>query len=541
MRLFLRPPALVLAILLAACGVDNPATSPTDARATATLRRGNGGDPGSLDPALAEDLHAFNVLLDLYEGLLTVAADGAIAPGVAESWTVSPDGLEYRFRLRANATWSNGARVTAGHFVHAFRHVLQPQSRSPNAFLLAPVARSRQVQSGERAPDALGIRAESEDLLVIELERPAPWFPTVLTMAIALPRLPDVHDEAASFSVPERFIGNGPFVLDEWRPGGVLRLRRSNTFHAAESVAMEYVHHLPVSDPAAEFNLYRADALDITATIPPSEYPALLGQRAAEVRVTPGLGLYYLAFDVTEPPFDDARLRRALSLAIDRERLVAMLGRGEVAADGLVPPGVRSHRPAVPEWRALGRFERERAARDAFAAAGAPGAALRAVRLAYDAGDVHETVALAVRAMWQEVLGVDVALRQLEWKAFLDQRGDRGAWEIMRFVWVGDYDDASTFTDLFVSGGLQNLPGYANPRYDQFVKRAGASADPDERQALLTAAEQLLLDDHAIAPLYFMTNKHLVSTRVTGYRPNALDRHPSRYIRLEPGGAAGRR
>jgi len=123
----------------------------------------------------------------------------------------------------------------------------------------------------------------------------------------------------------------------------------------------------------------------------------------------------------------------------------------------------------------------------------------------------------------------------MEWKAYLDMRGDRAAWQVMRFVWVGDYDDASSFTDLFVSGGPQNLPGYSNPRYDQLVSLAAASADDLERRQLLTAAEQMLLEDHAIVPLYFMTNKHLVSSRISGFLPNALDRHPSRYIEPRDG------
>jgi oligopeptide transport system substrate-binding protein len=528
-------PGLALAVCLVGCGAREPETEVPEGDDPSTLKRGNGGDPGSLDPALAEDLHAFNVLLDLYEGLLTVAADGSIVPGVAESWTVSPDGREYRFQLRAEARWTNGTRVVAQHFVHGFHHAVRPASRSPNAFLLAPVANFQPVLDGALLPAALGIRAEGDDRVVIELARPAAWFPTVLTMPIALPRLPGIHDEAASFSVPARFVGNGPYRLDQWSPGGAIRLRRSQTFHAVKSVAFDSVQFVPVTDPATELKLYRAGELDVTATIPPSGFAALQRDRPDEVQVAPGLGLYYLAFDLSEPPFGDLMLRRALSLAIDRERLVGMLGRGELAAFGLVPPGVRSHDPFLPAWRTEDRVARERRAREAFAASAYRDDAMPAIRLAYDAGDVHQKVALAVRSMWQEVLGLEVSLQQMEWKAYLDLRGDRAAWQVMRFVWVGDYDDASTFTDLFVTGGPQNLPGYSNPRYDQFVAQANARGDDHERRRLLKGAEQVVLEDHAIAPLYFMTNKHLVSDRISGFLPNALDRHPSRYIEPRDG------
>ena len=521
---------LTVAACLAACESDSPAQRLPGGESATILKRGNGGDPGSLDPALAEDFHAFNVLLDLHEGLLTVSADGSIAPGVAESWTVSPDGREYRFRLRADARWSNGDRVVAQHFVHGFRHVVQGASRSPNAFLLAPVVNYRQILNGDRSPESLGIRAEGDDQVVIELEHPAAWFATILTMPVALPRLPRIHDDAASFSLPSRFVGNGPYRLDQWTPGGVIRLRRSDTFHAAKSVAFESVHHVPVTDPATELKLYRAGELDVTATIPPPEFSGLRRDRPDEMQIAPGLGLYYLAFDLSEPPFDDLNLRRALSMAVDREQLVGILGRGELVAYGLIPPGVKSHSPATPAWRDVDRATRERQARDAFAEAGYRDRPPPVIRLAYDAGDMHGKVALAVRSMWQDVLGVEVSLQQMEWKAFLDMRADRAAWQVMRFVWVGDYDDASTFTDLFVSGGPQNLPGYSNPRYDRLVAQAAARGDDPERRRLLATAERTLLEDHAIVPLYFMTNKHLVSRRISGFLPNALDRHPSRYI-----------
>jgi len=519
---------LTVLALLSGCGAEAP-TGPEGSENE--LRRGNGGDPGSLDPALAEDLHAYAVLADLYEGLLVATADGGIAPGVAQRWEVSADGLEWRFELRDDARWSDGERVTAAHFVHALRHVLDPASRSPNAFLLEPIANAAEILRGEVAPDALGIQADGDGVLRIRLARPAPWLPTILAMSIALPRLPGVHDDAASFTTPGRFVGNGPYRLAGLRPGGEIRLVRNAHFHDADAVAIEAVRYLPVTDPVTELNLYRAGELDLTATVPPAHFESLRLERPCELQAAPGLGLYYLAFDVTEPPLDDLRLREALSLAIDRERLVAMLGRGEAAAYGLVPPSVASHVAADPQGRPLDRAARERRARTAWEAAGTRP---DSIELTYDSGDVHRQVALAVRSMWQEVLGLEVTLRQLEWKAFLDQRTDRDSWQVMRFVWVGDYDDASSFTDLFTTAGDNNLPGYANPRYDALVGQAAVSADAAARARLLAEAERVLLDDHPVAPLYFMTNKHLVAPRVTGFRPNPLDRHPSRWLRLEP-------
>jgi oligopeptide transport system substrate-binding protein len=521
---------LALFALLAGCHRE------PDSRAARTapvleLRRGNGGDPGSLDPVRAEDLHAYRVLGDLYEGLLTAAADGGIAPGVAQSWSTSDDGLVWRFRLRKDARWSNGERVTASHFVHGLRTALDPAALSPNAFLLEPIVNAVEVLRGARAPESLGISAHGDDVVEIRLAQPAPWLPTVLSMPVALPRLPVVHDESGSFSDPARFVGNGPYRLAARRPGGEILLARNARFHAVDTVAIERVRYLPVVDPVAEFNLYRAGELDLTATVPPAQFDALRRERPCELLAAPGLGLYYLALDVTEPPLDDQRLREALSLAIDRAQLVALLGRGEIAAWGLLPPAIDAEPSAAYAWRTLDRPARERRAREALAAARRP---LPQIELTYDAGDVHRQVAVAVRAMWQEVLGVEVTLRQLEWKAYLDLRGDRRQWQVMRFAWAGYYDDAGTFTGLFASGGENNLPGYAEPRYDDLLRRASAAADPAARAALLADAERLLLADYPVVPLYFMSNKHLVAPRVAGFVPNALDRQPSRWLRLDP-------
>ncbi len=512
--------------LLSACGREQP----LDAAAAAELRRGNGGDPGSLDPARAEDLHAYRVLGDLYEGLLTATADGGTAPGVAESWTVSDDGLVWRFRLRADAVWTNGERVTAGNFVTGLQAALDPAELSPNAFLLEPVVNAAEVMRGDRGSESLGITAEGDDVLEIRLVHPAPWLPTILSMPVAMPRLSAVHDDPGSFSSPDKFVGNGPYRLVARRPGGEIMLARNARFHAADTVAIETVRYLPIVDPVSEFNLYRAGELDLTATVPPALFDSLRRERPCELQAMPGLGLYYFAFDVTEPPLDDPRLREALSLAIDREQLVAMLGRGEIAAYGLLPPSIATGPSAAYAWGTLDRSARVQRAREALAAARA---SPPVIELTYDAGDVHRQVAVAVREMWQEVLGIEVTLRQLEWKAFLDLRGDRKAWQVMRFAWAGDYDDAGTFTGLFSSGGENNLPGYADPRYDALLLRASAAADPAARGALLADAERLLLGSYAIAPLYFMTNKSLVAPRVAGFSPNALDRHPSRWLRLE--------
>jgi oligopeptide transport system substrate-binding protein len=340
------------------------------------------------------------------------------------------------------------------------------------------------------------------------------------------------HGDPRAFKQASYFVGNGPYLLDEWQIGSHIRLRKNPAFHSAAEISIHSVEYFAVEDPNTEYNLYRTGELDITSTIPPAVISTVSLERPDDVRVSPALALYYLACDLSEPPMNDLAARKALSLAIDRDRLTKLLGRGEQAAYNLVPPGVAGHDPAQYAWTHLASADRERAARRAYADAGYDSQSPMTVKLTYDAGDVHEKVALIVGSMWREVLGANVKLEKLEWKIFLDTRAQHANWQIMRFAWFGDYDDASTFTDIFRSDSLQNLPGYRNIHYDEILGRANALYDPVDRGRLMSAAERMLLDDYPILPLYFYVNKHLVNPRVQGYLPNVLDRHSTRTLTL---------
>ena len=386
----------------------------------------------------------------MYEGLVTVDAGGKIIPGVAENWRVSPDYREYHFRLRRDARWSNGDPVVAADFVRAFRHVAQPATASSS----------------------------------------------ILTMPVASPR----HTDAA-----EQPISNGPYKLENRAPMGLTRLGKNDQFHAADSLSITSVEYYPIVEADAELNRFRAGELDITHTVPANRMDLLSERHGDALRIARSLALYYLAFDLTEPPFDNPGLRKALSLAIDRRALVEVTGRGELPAFGIVPPGVASYAGVSYDWADLGQEERVQLARESFAAAGYSIDDPLRLTFLYDAGDIHETVALAVADMWRNVLGIEVTFDKREWMFFLEARKDRSDWEVMRFSWFGDYDDATTFTDIFRSGNVQNLPGYRNPDYDRSTAEAATETDPDKRARKLAVAERILLDDYAVAPLYSVT------------------------------------
>jgi len=525
---------LVVALLIGyACSPGREGASQRDADALVVVRRGNGGDPQSLDPALAEGVHEFDVLGDLYEGLLALDAAGEIIPGVAESWAVGNDGLTYTFRLRDDARWSDGAPVTADHFVTGMRRTLSPATASAYGFLLYPIANAEAVAQGRMPLTALGVAAQDPSTLVIRLQKPAPYLPSLLTMPVAFPIRQDDGDAKGHFSDPARFVGNGPFLLADWQPGGHVRLRRNPLFREADSVAIDEVRYLPVPDPLTELTMYRAGELDITFAVPGSHVQQLRETHAGELMISPFLAVYYLAFDLSEAPFDDLSLRQALSMAIDREALVRVTGRGERPAYGLIPDGVNDYRPARHAWMSLPRDERLARARALYAQAGYSEAEPLEVTLLYDAGDFHETIALAVSEMWRTNLGVDVRLDKREWKYFLSTRHNRDEWQVMRFSWTADFDHPASFADILRSTSPQNLPGYASEHYDRLLAEAEVTLDPDEQMQLYAAAEAAMLEDAPIAPLYFYVSKHLVSPSISGFESNAFDRHPSRYLKKQ--------
>jgi len=505
-----------LALTLAACDMtpDTPA-------AERVVHRGNGGEPGSLDPALADDVHAFNILIDLYEGLVTEAADGSLMPGVARSWTVSNDGLIYTFELRDDARWSDGSPVIADDFVRALRRVASPATAAAYAFLLEPIYGFTEALAGQATVEEIGVTAADAATLVIELARPAAHLPALLALPVAYP----AHPQGV-----ESGISNGAFVLESRQAGTAVTLARNPNYREADKVAPDKVVYLPIVDLAAELNMFLAGELDITNSLPPDFSSRVPESARPGIRIAPMLALYYLAFDLTEAPFDELALRQALSLAIDRDELVAVLGRGERPAYSIVPPGTAAYEGREYAWRAFSSKERENEARRHYALAGYGDDRPLSIRLTYDVGDVHETIALAIESMWREVLGVDVELDKREWAYFLDTRFAHHEWDAMRFAWFGDYNSPMTFLEIFASNHPQNFARYSGAGYDGLLGAAGREPDQGKAAAIMRGAEASLMEDYAIAPLYFYVSKHLVSPRIGGFEDNPMDRHPSRFL-----------
>ncbi|MGB5690336.1 MAG: peptide ABC transporter substrate-binding protein [Woeseiaceae bacterium] len=514
---------LIIALVLGACGErDNAAISGETDR---TLVRGIGGDPETLDPALAEDVHAFAVLIDTFEGLVTENAAGQLVPGVAESWDISEDATTYTFHFRENVRWSNGDPVVASDFVRAMRRVADPQSLSPYASLLAPILNFDNVMAGRMTPDALAVTAISNETLEIRLATPANHFLAVLALPIAFPR----HESG------DASIGNGAFVIADRVVGARIQARKNRYYRDADAVYFEEVNYLPVVDPMSEFNMFRTGELDLSHDIPDAMVAGMLRDGRSDAHISASLSMYYLAFDMSAPPLDDPSLRQALSMAIDRQAIVTMLGRGDKPAFSVVPPGVSGYDNTAYHWADWADEKRQQQALQLYQAAGYDNTGPLQITLLYDAGGVHERIALAVTAMWRDILGVDASIEKREWKYFLDTRDQRDEWDVMRFAWVGDYNAPNTFLDIFRTRDEQNLAGYSSATYDELLADAARQRDQHAAARILRSAEDVVLNDYPIAPLYFYASKHLVDPSIGGFENNIVDRHPSRFLFRIPG------
>jgi len=485
------------------------------------LVRGNGAEATTLDPALAEDIHSFNILIDMYEGLVAESATGEIIPGVAKSWQVSDDGLVYTFELRGNAQWSNGDRVVAEDFVRAFRHVADSNTASFYASMFGAIVNFRDAAVGNKPSDSIAVRATSDTRLEIRLSAPTSHFLELLALPTALPR----HESG------NRLVSNGAYQIQSEDTIATVELVKNPFYWDASSVYFETVRYLPIIDEMAEFNMYRAGEIDLTHNIPDAMVQRELAVNSSEVRIAPSLAFYYYAFDVTEPPFDNPKLRQSLSMAVDRQVITELLGRGDAPAYGVVPPGVANYVGASYDWSMQPSTIRLDAAKHLFGDAGYSDSNPLEITLLYDAGGIHEKVAVAISSMWKQHLGFETALVKREWQYFLDSRDQRGDWDIMRFAWFGDYNAPSTFLEIFLSSSPQNLSGYSGTSYDAQLRAAVNSQDFSAANTLMRSAEEILIGDYPVIPIYFFVSKHMVDESIGGFETNVVDRHASKYLR----------
>jgi oligopeptide transport system substrate-binding protein len=440
---------------------------------------------------------------------------------------VSPDGKLYTFHLRENARWSNGDPVTAHDFVFGLRRGADPKTLTIYSFILTPIKNADEITAGKLPPTELGARAIDDHTLEIELANATPYFLGLLTHSMTYPlHQPSYKQHGDLFVRPGNLVGNGAFVLEDWVVQSHIKVVRNPYYWDAANVKLEEIWFYPTEDLSAELQRYRAGELDYTYEIPTARFDWISENLGSELKIAPYLGSYFFGFNVTRPPFkDNPKLRRALSLAVDREILTRdVLGAGERPAFGWVPPLHHYTGQNMPEasWT---QAEREAEAKRLYAEAGYSEKNPLRTTIYYNTHEDHRRISVALASMWKEVLGAEVELFNQEWKVFLDTRSEKIDTRIFRSGWIADYNDAFTFAELFRSTAGQNDPGYNSPEYDRLVAASQSELDVAKRAALLEEAERVLLADMPVIPLYHYVSQHLVKPWVGGYESNLMDRH----------------
>ena len=523
--------ALVIStlVLAALCGCarhtgrsSSPGVAP---RGAAVLLRGLGAEPDSLDPQKARADEAQRVLRDICEGLTTLDKSGGVAPGIAEKWLVSPDGKTYTFSLRHDARWSSGQPVVAADFVAGLRRLVDPATASQYAEVVDVIANAGDIVAGRKHPESLGVTAPDAYTVIVQLSTPAPYLPALLSHPSTCPVDPvALANDKDAYARPGNLPSDGAFVLAQWVHGSYIYLTRNPHYWNNAATRLDAVKYMILPDEDAELTLYRADQLDVTDVIPKSQYGWIRSHLNDQLHVSPSLGVYFYGFNLQSAPFaNNVKLRRALSMAVDRDELAQLVVRsGELPAYGWIPPGVHAYTSQSADYRSLTMAQRIAEARELYAEAGYSAAKPLRFELRYNTGEIHNELAVAIASMWQQALGVQVSLRAEEFRSLL-QDIDRGDVQMFRSSWIGDYNDAYTFAQYFKSDFGINLTHYHNPAYDDLVNRAAAELDLAKRRALLEQAEQVMLADQPVIPIYFYVSKHLVKPRVTGWYSNVMN------------------
>jgi oligopeptide transport system substrate-binding protein len=525
-----------LAALLAGCGARQAIRAPCPA-GQLCLEYGNGSEPISLDPPKTTGTWESRILGDLFMGLTQDDPEGNAIPGMAKSWTVSPDGKTWTFHLRDDAKWSDGVPVTADDFVFGLRRLMDPKTASDYAYLLYFIHNAQPVSEGKAPLEALGVRALDPHTLEMTLDHPAPYLPEILKHQITFPVPKHVIERWGDAWVqPEHYVSNGPYKLVYWKLGDRIKAVRNPYFYDAKSICIDQINYYPTADSVAAERRVKRGELDLNTDIQSNRVAFLRqpDQMPDFVRVHTYLGVGYLVFNTKSkevPQLADPRVRLALSMALDRDFITKKLARaGQSAAYAMVPPGTANYQPIPPpDWASWSMEKRQAAARALLAAAGfGPGHPLK---IEYKHGNTPESMlsAPAIQADWRAI-GVEATLAEDDTQILYQDLRVRD-FQVSSAAWIADYNDATSFLQLQQSQtGAQNYGDYHNPAFDALLAKADNEPDAKIRAGYLEKAEQLMIGEVGVAPSAFVVNKNLVSPRITGWVDNITDWHRTRYL-----------
>ncbi|MCW8346768.1 ABC transporter substrate-binding protein [Vibrio sp. ZSDZ65] len=491
------------------------------------LVRGNGTEVATLDPHKSQGVPESHVIRDLLEGLVNQDANGKTIPGVAKSWETA-DNKTFVFHLRDDAKWSNGDPVTANDFVFSFQRAVDPKTASPYAWYMeyTKMANAKDIVAGKKDKSELGVKALDEHTLEVTLDTAVPYFVMMMGHTTVKPvHQATVEKFGDQWTKPENFVGNGAFVPNKWVVNERLELVKSDSYWDQGNTVLTKVTFLPIENQVAEMNRFLSGELDFTYEVPNEHFRRLQKEYPQDVNIKGNLCTYYYQFNAQKAPFNDVRVRKAMSYAMDRDIISkAILGQGQKPAYFLTPEITAGFDPVTPEYGQLSQKERIAEAKRLLEEAGYSKSNPLEFDLLYNTSENHKKIAVAIASMWKKELGINAKLENQEWKSYLDSK-DTGNFDVARAGWCGDYNEASSFLTLMVSANTTAGQHYKSKDYDAVIEKALSSTSEDERTKLYIEAEKLLAKDMPIAPIYQYVTTRLVSPELGGYpEGNAEDK-----------------
>ena len=498
----------------------------------------NGTEPQGLDPHIVTGVPEHKILLSLLEGLVVSHPEGkGYLPGVAEKWEVSDDGKEYTFYLNKNARWSNGDKVTAEDFVYSWKRILLPTTAAQYAYMLFVLDNAEDFNKG-RIKDfsKVGVKALNQDTLKVTLRNSTPYFLSLLVHYSTWPvhkptieKFGKIDSRGTPWTRPGNFIGNGPYVLEEWKLNDVIIVKKNPYYWDKETVSIKEIRFFASDNETSDDLRYRSGQLHYLNTIKVTKIQSYKESYPKEIRIEPYYGTYYYRINVTKEELQDKRIRQALSYAINRKEIVESVSRGEqIPAFSFTPPDPVNFYPSTKI-----EFNPTKAKELLKEVGFSEEKKFPKIEILYNTSESHQKIAEAIQAMWKENLAIKAELVNVDWKTYLDKQKNLDFF-ISRAGWIGDYPDPNSFLDMMLSGGGNNQTGWSNLEYDSLIRKAAEATSVEERNKFFDQAEHILMDELPLIPIYTYTRVYMLHPYVKGWHPTILDTHPYQFLSLEP-------
>ncbi|MDC9595989.1 ABC transporter substrate-binding protein [Xenorhabdus anantnagensis] len=482
--------------------------------------RNNGAEPASLDVNKVEGNIALNIINDFFDTLVGTDKKGNILPKLAVSWDTK-DNKTWIFHLRKGIKWSDGTPITAHDVVFSWRRLTNPKTMSPygSYFVDASVVNAKEILAGKKKVEELGVKALDDSTLEVRLEKPVGYFLQMLAFPITVPISKKVVEKYGDkWTQPEFFVSSGAFKLSEWKVNEKIVGVKNPYYWDNKNTVINKVTYLPLSSDISDLNRYLAGEIDITFTIPLGSFSSLKESIGSQIHISPILSTYYYSFNNKKPPFNDIRVRQALSLALDRNIIAnKVVAQGQIPAYTILPPGIGGFKFKQPEYEKWTQAQRIKKAKQLLNEAGFNKNKPLEFNLVYNSSEMHKKIAIAATSMWKKNLGVIANIQTKEWKVLLDNE-HQGKFDVVRAGWISDYNSPMSFLNIFTTHQTNNVSFYSNKDFDNWVRKAGETNNQKDFQQAI----DIMTKDTPIVPVYYYVTDQLVKPYIGGYYSNLI-------------------